>query len=66
MSEQSPISPCVSICEMDPQRGWCVGCLRTLDEIARWPTMSRSQQQLVWSSLEQRRQSLSNPSREDL
>lgn len=29
-------SPCVNICRMDPRSGWCEGCGRTLDEIARW------------------------------
>jgi uncharacterized protein len=29
-------SPCVNICEIDDVTGWCVGCGRTLDEIARW------------------------------
>jgi uncharacterized protein len=38
MIEYVPIveSPCVNICSIDPDTGWCVGCGRTLDEIARW------------------------------
>jgi predicted Fe-S protein YdhL (DUF1289 family) len=32
------LSPCVGICTLDPQ-GVCEGCLRTVDEIARWSTM---------------------------
>lgn len=32
------LSPCVGVCEMDAD-GLCAGCLRTLDEIARWGTM---------------------------
>jgi hypothetical protein len=31
-----PPSPCVSVCQMDPMTGYCVGCLRTLDEIRDW------------------------------
>ena len=27
-------SPCVKVCIMDPQRDVCMGCARTLDEIA--------------------------------
>lgn len=34
-----PVSPCVGICRMDA-RGLCVGCRRTLAEIARWSAMS--------------------------
>lgn len=38
MSEHPP-SPCVNICAMDPGAGICVGCHRTLDEIAGWGTL---------------------------
>jgi predicted Fe-S protein YdhL (DUF1289 family) len=31
-----PPSPCVSVCQMDPMTGYCVGCLRTIDEIRDW------------------------------
>ena len=33
-------SPCIKVCQMDPVRGVCIGCCRTLDEIARWSAMS--------------------------
>lgn len=29
-------SPCINVCQMNAASGWCVGCLRTLDEIATW------------------------------
>ncbi|GAB6196057.1 hypothetical protein PAGU2595_013640 [Lysobacter xanthus] len=32
------LSPCVGICSVEAD-GLCGGCLRTLDEIARWATM---------------------------
>jgi len=32
-------SPCVDICRLDAQ-GLCVGCRRTLDEIAEWSRAS--------------------------
>jgi hypothetical protein len=28
-------SPCVNVCRLDAQ-GLCIGCRRTLDEIAEW------------------------------
>jgi predicted Fe-S protein YdhL (DUF1289 family) len=31
-----PPSPCVSVCQMDPLTGYCIGCLRTIDEIRDW------------------------------
>jgi hypothetical protein len=32
------LSPCIGVCEMRDD-GLCAGCLRTLDEIARWGAM---------------------------
>jgi predicted Fe-S protein YdhL (DUF1289 family) len=36
---QAILSPCVGICRLDT-RGYCEGCHRTGDEIARWRSMS--------------------------
>lgn len=48
-------SPCISVCRMDERSGWCEGCLRTLDEIAAWSTMSDDDKRAVWEALPQRR-----------
>ena len=32
-------SPCINVCQMHAASGWCVGCLRTLDEIANWGSL---------------------------
>jgi uncharacterized protein len=48
-------SPCISVCRMDGRSGWCEGCLRTLDEIAAWSTLSDADKRAVWDSLPQRR-----------
>jgi uncharacterized protein len=40
---------------MDPARGLCIGCLRTLDEIARWGAMSEAQREAVLAELPGRR-----------
>jgi predicted Fe-S protein YdhL (DUF1289 family) len=29
-------SPCIKICEIDNNTGFCKGCFRTLDEISNW------------------------------
>jgi len=29
-------SPCINICTMDPESGFCFGCNRTEDEIEKW------------------------------
>ena len=48
-------SPCVEICQMNAQRAVCIGCYRTLDEIARWPEMSDAQREAVLAELPARR-----------
>ena len=47
-------SPCVSVCRMDPHTQQCLGCLRTLDEIAAWSRMDDSGKRDVWALIEQR------------
>ncbi len=42
MTAAGPTSPCLNICVLDAHRV-CVGCGRTLDEIARWGRMSAEQ-----------------------
>ena len=44
-------SPCVKVCQMDPQRGLCLGCARTLDEIARWGSMSDAERDSILRQL---------------
>ncbi len=51
---QTMASPCVSVCRMDAASGLCVGCLRTLDEIARWGNADISYKRAVWTNIEAR------------
>ena len=55
MTQPAPTSPCLNICVLDASRT-CVGCLRTLDEIARWGRMSAAEQWQVIARLERDRQ----------
>jgi predicted Fe-S protein YdhL (DUF1289 family) len=32
------LTPCIGVCELDTQ-GYCTGCFRNTDEIARWSTL---------------------------
>jgi uncharacterized protein len=36
-------SPCVKICTLDARSGLCLGCGRTIDEIAHWTAMSAAE-----------------------
>jgi predicted Fe-S protein YdhL (DUF1289 family) len=40
LSDMTVPSPCIKVCVLDADRRACVGCGRTLDEIATWSTMS--------------------------
>ena len=44
-------SPCIKVCQMDPQRGLCIGCRRTLDEIARWASMTDREREKILAAL---------------
>ena len=44
-------SPCVNICSIDPDDGYCEGCRRTLDEIARWTTMPVAERDRIMDEL---------------
>jgi uncharacterized protein len=44
-------TPCIKICTLDARQGLCLGCGRTIDEIARWSTMSASERTRVMSEL---------------
>ncbi len=51
-----PSSPCVGICRLDAG-GLCIGCRRTMDEIARWGSMDDAERlRLMREVLPQRRE----------
>jgi len=45
---------------MDPQRGLCMGCGRTLEEIARWAQMSDAERERIMAQLPARRGAAGN------
>ena len=45
-----PASPCIQVCR--PVGDTCLGCWRTLDEIARWSRMYATQREEVWQRLD--------------
>lgn len=36
MTEMTLDSPCISICKLDAQNIYCIGCHRNRDEIGEW------------------------------
>ncbi|HWA14590.1 MAG TPA: DUF1289 domain-containing protein [Burkholderiales bacterium] len=55
MSSRQVPSPCVNVCQMDPQTGYCLGCLRSIDEIAGWMDFSETEKLEVLERLDERR-----------
>jgi hypothetical protein len=49
------MSPCKSICIMDTKSDMCIGCKRTIAEIARWPMMNDDERRTVVDSLKTRK-----------
>jgi len=45
-----PASPCCGVCRLD-EAGFCLGCRRSLTEIARWREMSAAEQRAVLALL---------------
>lgn len=54
MSETKKETPCIAVCLMDPKTSLCLGCGRTLPEIARWGRMESSERLSIMSMLRQR------------
>jgi uncharacterized protein len=44
-------SPCEKICVMDPEINICVGCNRTLDEIANWASYTHAERRAIMVAL---------------
>jgi len=48
-------TPCIDVCEMDASSGLCIGCGRTLDEIAGWADMSPEERRAIMAVLPARK-----------
>ena len=48
-------TPCVMVCAVDGESGLCLGCFRTLKEIADWRALSDAERAAVMADLPTRR-----------
>ena len=53
-SGMSQETPCVAVCMIDPRTNLCLGCGRTLPEIARWPRMTSAERVAMMTLLPER------------
>ncbi len=59
-ADATPVaSPCNNVCKMDARSGWCLGCYRTLDEIASWSSLEEWRKRAVVEALAPRREAAS-------
>lgn len=47
-------SPCILVCSIDMETGWCFGCGRTGAEIAAWGTASEAERAALATELPER------------
>ena len=50
----APATPCIKVCVVDPLSGLCIGCGRSLDEIARWSDFATAKRAQIMAQLPQR------------
>lgn len=56
MSERPVASPCNKVCILDPATQLCIGCFRTMDEIAAWGALTDSERATILAALPARRE----------
>lgn len=47
-------TPCIKICVLEPETGFCIGCGRTRDEISNWLVLNASQRRHIMQTLPER------------
>lgn len=48
-------SPCIRICRIDEEKQVCIGCLRTLGEIAAWGRYTEAEKLQVYEHISLRK-----------
>lgn len=48
-------TPCIKVCTVDGPSGLCLGCFRTLPEIARWARLEPEERARIMAELPARR-----------
>lgn len=54
-------SPCIGVCRLDQSAVYCLGCLRSLSEIASWPRMPEVEKLRILVVLDERKNARSVP-----
>lgn len=49
-------SPCIGVCAIDEETGYCKGCFRTVEEVTGWRGGSEAWKRKVWQKLAKRKE----------
>ena len=52
---QPVVTPCIKVCVVDGPTGLCLGCFRTLSEIAGWAALDEDRRAEIMAELPDRR-----------
>ncbi|MEJ0060399.1 MAG: DUF1289 domain-containing protein [Terricaulis sp.] len=55
MAAETISTPCTKVCAVDGRTGMCIGCGRTLKEIASWGGLDEVQRRVIMAELPARR-----------
>lgn len=56
MEEERVASPCIRVCRMNEEHGFCEGCFRSLEEIYAWREADNGRRQDILEQSRARRQ----------
>jgi len=54
METELPTTPCIKVCAVSSATGLCIGCGRTLKEIAAWGGLSERERRAIMAELPHR------------
>lgn len=57
----APSTPCIKVCAVSGQLGICIGCGRTLAEIASWGRLSEAERLAIMAKLPARLEAAAAP-----
>jgi len=53
-------SPCIAVCKIDYESGYCIGCNRTIEEITNWGSFNDSQKKKILTKVKSKNISKQN------
>lgn len=60
-SSDTVTSPCIAVCVIDSESGFCKGCFRTMEEIGRWMLVDNDGRREIVEASEARRSAAGRP-----